>query len=75
VDQRAAEWAAIWQSELNAFGYVDGHLQGVGEHDDTVVASWMCERAVRMFEVHRPRTDDVVTGEDMGIQRVNLGAY
>jgi hypothetical protein len=33
VDQRAAEWAAIWQSELNAFGYVDGHLQGAG-------ASW-----------------------------------
>jgi hypothetical protein len=26
--------------ELAAFGYVDGKLQGVGEHDDTVMALW-----------------------------------
>ena len=26
--------------ELEAFGWVDGKLQGVGEHDDTVMAFW-----------------------------------
>lgn len=26
--------------ELGAFGYADGKLQGVGEHDDTVMALW-----------------------------------
>jgi hypothetical protein len=27
-------------SELEAFGWVDGKLEGVGEHDDTVMALW-----------------------------------
>lgn len=27
-------------SELEAFGWVDGQLQGIGEHDDTVMAFW-----------------------------------
>lgn len=27
-------------TELEAFGWVDGKLQGVGEHDDTVMAFW-----------------------------------
>jgi hypothetical protein len=29
-----------WLSEMEAFGWVDGKLQGVGEHDDTVMCFW-----------------------------------
>lgn len=28
--------------ELGAFGFSDGRLEGVGEHDDTVMALWHC---------------------------------
>jgi hypothetical protein len=34
--------------ELAAFGYVDGKLQGVGEHDDTVMALWHLWYGLRM---------------------------
>lgn len=30
----------VFLAELEAFGWVDGKLQGVGEHDDTVMAFW-----------------------------------
>lgn len=30
----------VFLTELEAFGWVDGRLQGVGEHDDTVMAFW-----------------------------------
>lgn len=34
------ENAEIFLAEAEAFGWVDGKLQGVGEHDDTVMAWW-----------------------------------
>jgi hypothetical protein len=30
----------VFLAEMEAFGWVDGKLQGVGEHDDTVMAFW-----------------------------------
>lgn len=30
----------VFLAELEAFGWVDGKLQGVGEHDDTVMCFW-----------------------------------
>lgn len=35
----------IWLEEATAFGFVDGKLQGAGEHDDTVMAWWMAVEA------------------------------
>jgi hypothetical protein len=36
----------IWISECTQFGYIDGKLQGIGEHDDCVMGWWMaCEAA------------------------------
>lgn len=36
----------IWISEMSQFGYIDGKLQGIGTHDDTVLAFWFaCEAA------------------------------
>ena len=34
-------------AELGAFAWVDGKLQGVGAHDDTVMATWIADQAVR----------------------------
>lgn len=34
-------------SEMQAFGWADGKLQGVGAHDDTVMALWIADRAAR----------------------------
>lgn len=34
------EEVEVFLKELEAFGWVDGRLQGIGEHDDTVMAFW-----------------------------------
>lgn len=34
------EEVSAFLDEMEAFGWVDGKLQGVGEHDDTVMAFW-----------------------------------
>jgi hypothetical protein len=34
-----------WITEMQAFGWADGKLQGVGAHDDTVLAMWICDHA------------------------------
>lgn len=36
-----------WIAEMQAFGWVGGKLQGIGSHDDTVLASWIAERAIQ----------------------------
>ena len=76
-DTRSAEFARIWRSELNAFGYVNGKLEGVGEHDDVVMATWLLERAIRMIEAltARPAGEVIVDMEDEGIERVRIGDY
>jgi hypothetical protein len=37
-----------WIGEMQAFGWADGKLQGVGSHDDTVMAMWICDHACRI---------------------------
>lgn len=36
-------------SEFEAFGWVDGKLQGVGEHDDCVASFWHCSWGLKML--------------------------
>jgi hypothetical protein len=39
----------VFMAELEAFGWVDGKLQGIGEHDDTVMCFWhLCYGLDRM---------------------------
>ena len=75
IDPVANDFAAVWRSELNAFGYMDGKLLGIGEHDDCVIATWMMERAIRLLEAFMPKEGDpdVVYGDDLGIKRVQIG--
>ena len=44
-DARSVELTDTIISELKAFGWLDGKLQGIGSHDDTVMALWLAERA------------------------------
>jgi hypothetical protein len=73
-DAEARRFARTWQTELAAFGVRDGRLAGVGEHDDTVIASWLIELAVRHVELHiaLPPEVEIITGEDVGIMPVRI---
>lgn len=73
-DETSLGLARVWQSEMNAFGWKDDKLQGVGEHDDTVMAFWFTDRAIRIIEefLSTPRTEEVIMGEDVGIGRVSI---
>ncbi len=46
-DDYSVRTTDIWMNECQQFGFVDGKLQGIGEHDDTVMAWWFCEEAIR----------------------------
>ena len=38
----------VWVEEMQSFGFTEGKLQGVGAHDDTVMAFWMADQAARV---------------------------
>lgn len=44
-------------AEAEAFGWTDGKLQGVGEHDDTVMAWWYLDRALTMMSIPPERRE------------------
>jgi hypothetical protein len=63
-----------WQSEMSAFGWKNGRLEGVGEHDDLVIAWWFLDRAIRTLEEMLAKADPdvIVTAEELGIERVQI---
>jgi hypothetical protein len=46
-DRRSVEMTDVWINEMRSFTWQDGKLHGVGAHDDTVMACWICDQAVR----------------------------
>lgn len=46
-DAASVETTDKWINEMRAFTFLDGKLQGVGAHDDTVMAFWIADQAVR----------------------------
>lgn len=44
-DPSTRDTVNAWIGEMQAFGWADGKLQGVGAHDDTVLAFWIAEHA------------------------------
>jgi hypothetical protein len=71
-DRASLRLARIFQAELAAFGFHNGRLTGVGEHDDTVIAAWLVERAIEQVVELQPRYE-IVYGEDVGIYPVKIG--
>jgi hypothetical protein len=47
-DQLSIILTDIWMAECQAFGFIDGKLQGAGEHDDTVMGWWFASEARKM---------------------------
>jgi hypothetical protein len=73
-DQESAGFFAWWQAEHAAFGWKDGKLQGVGDHDDTVMATWFVERGIRTLQqwLGHAHDDEIVYGEDLGFEPVHI---
>lgn len=46
-DAHSVEMTDRWINEMKHFTWVEGKLQGVGAHDDLVMACWITDRAVR----------------------------
>jgi Terminase RNaseH-like domain len=75
-DAESRHFAKAWQNEHAAYGWRDGRLEGVGEHDDTVDATWLVEVGIRKIEhelAELSRQDEIITLEDLGIKRVQIG--
>lgn len=72
-----ANWVSAWRSELQGMGIVNGKLKSATSHDDTVMGTWFVERAIAMVEslMGQAEGGDYVTGEDIGVNRVEIGAY
>ena len=67
-DREAKAFARAWQDELAAFTWRNGRAQGVGAHDDIVIASWYVELAIVEVErllVPREPEWEIVTMEDL----------
>jgi len=47
-DAESIEKTDVWIGEMMAMGWINGQVGSVGDHDDTVMACWMCDTAVRM---------------------------
>lgn len=75
-DEQCEVMAKTWQTEMAAFGWRDGKLQGLGEHDDTVAAFWFLDRAVRLVDSwsRQPPDVEIVYGEDMGISPYQIAS-
>jgi hypothetical protein len=73
-DDESRRFARVWQAEMSAFGWTDGRLKGLGEHDDTVMATWFVERAIRyaLDLLALAPTEEIVTLEDVGITRYRI---
>jgi hypothetical protein len=69
-DQETRHFAHIWQAELAAYGWRDGRLEGVGEHDDTVLATAFIEVGVRLTEYTAARLprEELVYATDLGFE-------
>lgn len=59
-DHSAEDFVGIFRNELSAFGWQDGKLGGVGEHDDTVMAFWLLERAIRIVSEFLPEAEQSI---------------
>lgn len=47
-DEISRRLSEIWEDECQQFGFIDGKLQGIGEHDDTVMAWWFAVEASKL---------------------------
>jgi hypothetical protein len=70
-----------WIEEATQFGFIDGKLQGIGEHDDTVMAWWIAEEALKaggfsfgFGDEEDDDQDDEMSGGEGGWEEEMLGS-
>lgn len=76
-DERSVDMTERWVQEMKAFTWADGKLQGVGAHDDLVMACWIADRAIRdtgfSFESEGEEEENApleqLLNESMGLDR------
>ncbi len=49
-DEKSIEATDIWTGEALSFGWENDKLEGVGEHDDTIIAWWKAEIGIKKLE-------------------------
>ena len=49
-NQESREKTDIWMGEALSFGWENDKLEGVGEHDDTIIAWWKAEIGIKKLE-------------------------
>lgn len=64
-DQASIELTNIWIEEMRAITWVEGQLKSVGQHDDTAMACWICDQAVKAGGFSFDFGDDVATTGDL----------
>lgn len=76
-DRRSVEITNVWKREMQSFTYVEGKLQGLGEHDDTVMACYLCERLIRKGAgAYVPTDEDIkATNQDVLEELTGTGRY
>lgn len=62
-----------WIGEMQAFGWAEGKLQGVGAHDDTVMAMWICDHACRVGGVSFSFGLEDEDSNDLGFEEAIVG--
>ncbi len=72
-DARSVEETETWISEMVSFAWVDGKLQGVGTHDDTVMAFWMANQAANDGGFEFSFGDGETEGEAAELERMLVG--
>ena len=65
--QDTRERVEYWLSEMASFGIVNGKMQGVGAHDDTVMAFWMADQAAQVAGAFSAAWDDATGDTDNGL--------
>lgn len=46
-DASTVQKVDTWIEEMRSITFIDGKIQSVGSHDDTVMALWICDQAIR----------------------------
>ncbi len=46
-DARSVELTNVWKSEMAGWAYIAGKLRSMAEFDDTSMACWICDQAIR----------------------------
>jgi len=74
-DAKSVDMMDTWINEMRALTWVDGQIKSVGTHDDTAMACWICDQAIKMGGFSFDFGDDVAAEDlDKMLARENADA-